>query len=40
MLRFVRSWLASWGVTEEERLAGVTLPPKTVAGAKRVLRIK
>ena len=39
MLRLVRSWLVSWGVTEEERLA-VTLPPKTVAVAKRVLRIK
>ena len=35
MLRLVRSWLVSWGVTEEERLAG-DLTPELVPLARRV----
>ena len=32
MLRLVRSWLVSWGVTEEEHLA-VVCSPKTETGS-------
>ena len=38
MLRLVRSWLASWGVTEEECLAGASAGPGRGGGGRSVVR--
>ena len=37
-LILVRSWLASWGVTEEERLAGASAGPGRGGGGRSVVR--